>query len=108
MCPYDKEIEEIANYIISKYQPVDIYLFGSCARGAVSKYSDIDICIVADTGDKRKMAMDIQLGINCDTDVDILVYTPEEWRKYKDDPAFLAYIIANKGESLVGRHQETQ
>lgn len=106
MCPYDKEIEEIASYITYKYQPLDIYLFGSCARGVVSKHSDIDICIVADTGNKRKMAMDIQLGINCDTDVDILIYTPDEWHRYKDDPANFANIIANKGVSIIGRHQE--
>ena len=108
MCPYDKQIDEIVRYITNKYRPLDIYLFGSCARGIVAKHSDIDICVIVNTDNKRKMAMDIQLGIECDADVDIVIYTPDEWQRHKSDPANFAYIIANKGVSLVGRYQEIQ
>jgi len=104
MCPYDKQIDEIVKLIKNRYHPVDVYLFGSCARGMVTKHSDIDICLVADTDNKRKMAMDIQLDINCDADVDVVIYTPNEWKKYKDDPSTFAHIIAKKGVSLVGRY----
>jgi predicted nucleotidyltransferase len=54
-------------------------LFGSLARGDVTIFSDIDLIIVQDTGERfldrlERFYTQLDLG----TDVDILVYTPEE------------------------------
>jgi len=104
MCPYDAQIDRIKQQIMQKYSPKDIFLFGSCACGIVSGHSDIDICIVIDTDNKRKLASDIQLEIESDIDVDIVVYTPNEWEKYKDEQSSFAHIIYKKGVSLIDRH----
>jgi hypothetical protein len=45
------------------------------------------------------------LDVNYDIDLDIVVYTPAEWSKYKDDNATMAGVIHRTGVSLVGRHQ---
>jgi predicted nucleotidyltransferase len=100
MCPFDSEIETIKDQIINMYHPLDIILFGSCAKGRVTRGSDIDLCLILDTNNKRKTIQDIL--VNLDHDVDLVIYTPEEWRKYKDDLATFAGIIKKTGVSLIG------
>ena len=105
MCPYDNEIEKIKNQIVNRYNPLDIILFGSCARGRVAKSSDIDFCIVMETEDKRSMVQDILLNVNYDVDLDIVIYSPEEWLKLKGNLSTLAGIINKTGVSLIGGQQ---
>jgi uncharacterized protein len=102
MCPYDQEIEQIKKQIISKYHPDDIILFGSCARGRVSRNSDIDICLILNTVDKRQITRDILTGIEYDVDLEVVVYTPQEWQRDKGDKATFAGIINRTGVSLIG------
>lgn len=102
MLPYENEIERIKNKIKSKFNPRDIFLFGSCAKRAVTSKSDIDICVIMDTDDKRQAVQEILIEVTEDIDVDIVVYTPEEWEKYKDDRATFAHIIYSKGVSIIG------
>lgn len=102
MCPYDTEIENIKKQIISRYNPIDIIIFGSCAKGRVSKSSDIDLCIIMNTKNKREVVCDMLLNIEYNVDLDIVVYTPEEWEYYKNDKTTFAGIINRGGVSLIG------
>jgi len=104
MCPYDSEIDSIKEQLINKYNPLDIILFGSCAKGRVTRNSDVDICIIIETNDKRKIVRDILMEIDYKVDLDIVVYTPQEWQNNKDDPATFAGIIKKTGVSLIGRY----
>lgn len=105
MCPYDDEIDKIKNQIVNMYNPVEIILFGSCARGRVSRSSDIDFCVILNTDDKRSMVRDILLNVDCYADLDIVIYTPEEWVKYKGDLSTFAGIINKTGVSIIGGYQ---
>jgi predicted nucleotidyltransferase len=102
MCPYDEQIKKIKDQIIKKYNPEMIILFGSCAKGVVHKGSDIDICIIAQTNDKRKFISDILTKLEYDVDLEIVVYTPYEWQKYKDDDSTFAGVINRTGVKLFG------
>lgn len=102
MSLYDNEIERIRNQIIEKYNPVDIILFGSCAKGRVTKKSDVDICVIMPMTNRRETVQSILLNVEYDVDLDVVVYTPEEWQKYKDDMATFAGIINKTGVSLIG------
>lgn len=102
MCPYDNEIEKIKKQVIDRYHPSDIILFGSCAKGRVRKGSDIDLCVIVETRDKRQTVRDMLLEVEYDVDLDIVVYTPSEWSKYKGDNATMAGVIHRTGVSLVG------
>jgi predicted nucleotidyltransferase len=102
MFRYNNEIEKIKNQIINKYNPKDIILFGSCAKGLVKRGSDIDICVILETGDKKKTLREMLVEVEYDVDLDIIIYTPLEWSKYKDDKASFANIINRTGVSLVG------
>lgn len=102
MFAYSEEINRIKNQIVEKFGPVDIILFGSCAKGRITKKSDIDICVVTNTDDKRKTVIDILTDIDYTIDLDIVVYTPDEWQRYKNDQATFAGIINRTGVSLIG------
>ncbi len=102
MNPYEAEIVAIKSHIIAKFQPEDILLFGSCAKRRINRHSDIDICVILATQDKRQVVMDILLANEKDVDLDIVVYTPEEWRNLKDNPATFAGVINQTGVSLLG------
>ncbi len=66
--------------IAREFDPLQIILFGSQARGDADRDSDIDLLVVfAELTDKRKTAIDIERAL-ADVPVakDILVSTPEE------------------------------
>lgn len=102
MVLYNNEIDNIKNQIINKFHPKDIYIFGSHAKGMVTRRSDIDICVVIDTNNKRKLLQELLVEIDYDTDIDIIIYTPEEWEKYKNDSSTFANIIFKTGVSIIG------
>ncbi len=101
-----KEIDSIVSQIINKFNPLDIFIFGSYAKGLINKRSDIDLCIIINTHNKRKLVEKILLEIEYDSDVDIVIYTKEEWERYKDDPSTFANIIFRTGGSVIGRYKK--
>lgn len=79
-----------------------IILFGSRAKGTEREQSDIDICIVAQTPNKRRLAALLSAEIECELPIDILVYTPDEWDEcIKDETSFASKII-KEGMVLYG------
>ena len=71
--------------IVREFDPLQIILFGSQARGDADRHSDIDLLVVfAELTDKRKTAVDI-LRVLADLPVakDILVSTPEELERHR-------------------------
>jgi hypothetical protein len=42
------------------------------------------------------------LEVQYNVDLDVVVYTPQEWKNNKDDQATLAGIIQRTGVSLIG------
>ena len=99
-----KEIENIKNQIIEKYNPNDIYLFGSNAKGVVRKNSDIDICVIMDTDNKRQLLQEMLYELEYSVDLDIVIYTEKEWLKYRNDLSTFASIIYRTGVTLLGRY----
>lgn len=76
----DKFISIMTERIVRDFDPLQIILFGSQARGDADPDSDIDLLVVfAELTDKRKTAVDIGRAL-ADVPVakDILVSTPEE------------------------------
>ena len=73
-------ISIMTDRIVREFEPLQIILFGSQARGDADRDSDIDLLVVfAELADKRKTAVDIGCALS-DVPVakDILVSTPEE------------------------------
>lgn len=99
---FKDQIEYITEQIVSKYNPLKIILFGSCAKECVTKNSDIDLCIICEYEDKKKMLIDMLMHIESEKDIDLILYRPTEWERYKEDTTTFASIINRKGMILYG------
>ena len=99
-----REIENIKKQIVEKYKPQKIILFGSAARGKVTRDSDIDFLVIKkDTpyyGIDRMRELDRLIDRNIA--VDMLVYRPEEFdeRISLGDP--FIKLILKEGKVLYG------
>jgi predicted nucleotidyltransferase len=87
---------------LEMFHPEKVFLFGSFATASFNPgTSDIDLCVVAETEDKRetltKMYNDIKLDLPCD----FLLYTPEEWARCVQDLCSFAHHIRTTGMMLV-------
>lgn len=97
---FDEIIEKLKQFDIKT-----VILFGSRAKGTEKAESDIDICIVAETQNKRRLASKIQIEIECDYPIDIIVYTPSEWDECIKDETSFARKILTEGRILYGQQE---
>ena len=96
------EVERIKNRIVELYSPSKIILFGSLAKKCIKASSDIDLCVIIDTEDKRSLARDMHSKVEADIPVDIVIYTNEEWELYHENTSSFLYNICQKGEIIYG------
>jgi predicted nucleotidyltransferase len=99
-------IEFVLNKLISFYAPQLIYLFGSQARNDANEDSDIDFLIIKESNKpKRLRALEFRKelrGQNC-YPVDILVYTPQEFKDECNIKGTIAYHVKKEGKLLYGQ-----
>ena len=96
------EIERIKEQLISEFSPLQILLFGSQAKGTAKPHSDIDLCVIADTANKRETLTQMYLNIETERPVDFILYTPDEWRRCISDNQSFAHKISREGVNLYG------
>ena len=73
-------ISTIVDRIVESFQPSQVILFGSHARGTATEWSDVDLLVImANVSDKRRTAIEIRRALG-DLPVckDIIVATSEE------------------------------
>jgi uncharacterized protein len=101
-----KQINLLVDTIAKKFNTTKIFLFGSYAYGKPALESDLDICVITDLGNKRKIELmrDIRREINLyfQISVDILLYDSNEFNKRSIHPATLEYKIIKQGILLNG------
>lgn len=91
---FERELKKIVESLKS-YEPESITLFGSWARGDFHEGSDIDIMLIKRTRERFLDRIGTVLSLPHTTlGVDVLVYTPEEFRAMQDsDNTFVARIL---------------
>ena len=80
----EQALNQLAKQLKETMGPVEIYLFGSFAKGDWLEDSDIDIVVVSDKFDGKTMPERINLVRKLATKslaFEILAYTPEELRE---------------------------
>ena len=101
-------VHDIVDYIVNKIQPIMIFLFGSCARGVITKHSDIDLCVIVNEQmtpkERVKLRSTLLLDLLDITDfeVDIFICSEEEWEeKHRNQGTFIGKIY-KEGKMLYG------
>lgn len=89
--------------VLSVCTPSKIVLFGSQAKGTATEKSDIDLCIVTETNNKRLLLTKLYCAVETDLPVDIVLYTPTEWDKHAAIRGSFANKISAEGALLYGR-----
>ncbi|MFR8283674.1 MAG: nucleotidyltransferase domain-containing protein [Faecalibacterium sp.] len=67
-----EKLNAIREQVIQLCDPQKILLFGSQAKGTATAKSDIDLCIIASTNDKRSLLTDLYCDTESDTPIDFL------------------------------------
>ncbi len=91
-------VDQAVELIVNAVSPHLIIIFGSVARKAAKKGSDIDILVVMDSDKPIEERYEVNLALR-DLPVpwDVFVLTPEEFVEKKDDEYNFIYEIVRTG-----------
>jgi len=102
----ERDLNEWIPRIVAAMQPERVILFGSAARGEAGEGSDIDLAVIApseaDFFARIGQVMDLYQG---NREINVLVYTPEEWQRLLDSGRRFIQRIANEGVVVYQRGQ---
>ena len=103
--PLQETLDEIVSRIVKQFHPEKIILFGSHARGTIDINSDVDLLIVMPVPDtRRKLATEIDLSlVGIDLPTDVIVVTPEEVERNKDQMGTIIRPAIREGKALYER-----
>ena len=97
----ERDLAALVPQIVATLHPRQIILFGSAARGRAGEMSDIDLCVIADTDlkfhDRMGLVQDLYQG---ERELQVLVYTPEEWERMLTEGRDFIRTIATEGRVL--------
>ncbi|MCB9492719.1 MAG: nucleotidyltransferase domain-containing protein [Epsilonproteobacteria bacterium] len=99
-------IEAVTKKLVSAYNPITIYLFGSHAWGQPDAGSDLDLLIVIDQSDQkihRRGDAGAEALWELKVPKDLLIYTKDEFAKTTADSSTLCYKIKKEGKVLYAR-----
>jgi predicted nucleotidyltransferase len=98
-------IRSMVRRLVRQFDPEQIILFGSHARGTAGPDSDVDFLIVMPVkGSKREKMLEMQLALD---DIlvakDIIVVTPDEMLRHRDIPGTIEQPAVLEGQVLYAR-----
>ena len=100
---YPKRLRAILDHL-SADRPEKIYLFGSWARGEGDELSDLDLVMIMKSEMSflertAKVMRSLPASVGA---VDLLVYTPEEFRQMLRDGNAFAEMLVEEGKLIYG------
>ena len=99
-------IRAIAQLIVERFDPEQVILFGSLARGEVGEHSDVDLLVVlrADAGQpQRGNPIRRAIAERFVLPVDVIVRSPEVLAERRNEPYSLIHKALEEGEVLYER-----
>lgn len=102
MRPDSTVINDLVRRIVDAVHPLRIILFGSATRGEMGADSDLDVLIVMPEGiHRRRTAQDVhQRLFGFPVPVDVLVATPGDLEKHKDNIGLIYYRVLREGKEI--------
>ena len=99
----DKTITIIRDVLANEFHPTAIFLYGSQAWGTPDPQSDIDICVILKDSNQSqadRIRQGLRALIHYHINIDLLVFTEEEFLPRSEHPSTLAYQIIHKGKKI--------
>lgn len=94
----DQGVQQIINELVKNYQPEKVILFGSRVAGKTHKDSDVDLVVIKQTNKNFYDRIEEASGsVDHILPIDIIVYTPEEFKKMSRESWFVKKEIIAKG-----------
>ena len=95
-------IDRMVKRIVAKFQPQQVILFGSHARGEARADSDVDLLVVMDVeGTVHEQILEIRLALH---DIlvpkDIIVTRPEDFAWRKEVVGTIEWVAEHEGKVL--------
>ena len=106
----EAELKRFVEVAVGEIGAEQVILFGSLARalhgdeGALGEWSDLDLVVVAETGQPFYERMKHLLRrVRPRVGVDVLVYTPTEWEHLRSERSFVKNEMVGKGRVVYER-----
>jgi len=101
------KIDRMVRRIVKRFDPEQIILFGSYARGEAHPDSDVDLLIVMPVeGSKREKRIEIRVALHdIPIPMDIIVVTPDEFERRRDIVGTIVRPAVREGKVLYARHK---
>jgi len=96
-------LNEIVRRLVEALRPLEIYLFGSHARGTPHRHSDLDLMVVVsdDAGDQHDLTGRAYLAlVGLRTPVDVVVQHDRDMNKWGSVKFSLPYEATRKGRRI--------
>lgn len=99
------EIEGFAQRIGREFDAERVILFGSYARGAATRDSDVDLLVVADTElpPRQRYSAVRRLVADAPASFDIIVKTPDEYARWRSVVNHIVYFADRYGKVVYER-----
>ena len=109
LAPVGKRIQEMVRRIVQRFDPEQIILFGSQARGEAGPDSDVDLLVVMPlSGSKREMQVEIRVALHdIPGPFDVIVTTPGAVERRRDIPGTIERPALLEGKVLYARRRRT-
>ena len=96
-----RTLDEIVRRVVEVARPERIILFGSAARGEMTRHSDVDLLIVRDGGDALDMMFRIYRRLRgVGVPVDALVVSSADVARYRDSHALIIKPALRDGRTV--------
>jgi len=101
----EQAIQMMVERLVDRFDPDQIILFGSQARGTAGPGSDVDLLVIMPvTGSKREKRVEMRVALHdIAAPKDILLATPEEVLRYKDVVGAIIRPALREGKVLYAR-----
>lgn len=100
----EKKIKKVATKIAREFQPEKIILFGSFAWGEPAPDSDVDLLVIKETENTRKLAREIDGSIfPRPFPIDLILFRPQQVERRQKRGDFFINDILNKGKVLYAK-----
>ena len=100
-------IQAITQLIVERFEPEQVILFGSCARGEADENSDLDLMVVLRPGQEPpRLGNPIRRAIaeRFVLPVDLLIRSHETFATYRPNPNSMLSRMLEDSEVLYDRH----